>query len=100
MRFFNTEGPIRIEDHYYLPPLQRWDLDEVLMNALRATDQQAMLDNMHEAEKLIIDTYCLGYPVVLATSQNLTTQASLIDDGYICSFNEIPVYNNLYLIAE
>jgi len=31
MRFFNTEGPIRIEDHYYLPPLQRWDLDEVLM---------------------------------------------------------------------
>ena len=31
MRFFNTEGPIRVEDHYYLPPLQRWDLDEVLM---------------------------------------------------------------------
>ena len=31
MRFFNTEGPIRVEDHYYLPPLQRWDLDEVLL---------------------------------------------------------------------
>lgn len=76
------------------------DLDAVLMNALRATDQQTMLDNMHEAEKLIIDTYCLGYPVVLATSQNLTAQATLIDDGYICSYNEIPVYNNLYLIAE
>ncbi len=76
------------------------DLDAVLMNALRATDQQTMLDNMHEAEKLIIDTYCLGYPVVLATSQNLTAQATLIDDGYICSYNEIPVYNILYLIAE
>ncbi|WP_213460975.1 ATP-binding protein [Thiocapsa sp.] len=31
MRFFNTEGPVRSEDHYRLPPLQRWDLDEILM---------------------------------------------------------------------
>lgn len=30
MRFFNTEGPIRPEDHYSLPPLGRWDLDEIL----------------------------------------------------------------------
>ena len=30
MRFFNTEGPIRPDDHYGLPPLSRWDLDEVL----------------------------------------------------------------------
>ncbi|MDG4595430.1 MAG: ATP-binding protein [Candidatus Contendobacter sp.] len=30
MRFFNTEGPVRSEDHYSLPPLQRWNLDEVL----------------------------------------------------------------------
>ena len=30
MRFFNTEGPVVPEDHYILPPLQRWDLDEVL----------------------------------------------------------------------
>ncbi|HYN77761.1 MAG TPA: ATP-binding protein, partial [Lamprocystis sp. (in: g-proteobacteria)] len=30
MRFFNTEGPNRAADHYCLPPLQRWDLDEVL----------------------------------------------------------------------
>ncbi|MDQ5910193.1 MAG: hypothetical protein QG599_2289 [Pseudomonadota bacterium] len=30
MRFFNTEGPIRPDDHYGLPPLQRWDLDEIL----------------------------------------------------------------------
>lgn len=31
MRFFNTEGPVRPEDHYSLPPLGRWDLDAVLM---------------------------------------------------------------------
>jgi Cdc6-like AAA superfamily ATPase len=30
MRFFNTEGPVRSADHYCLPPLSRWDLDEVL----------------------------------------------------------------------
>ncbi|HPB74235.1 MAG TPA: ATP-binding protein [Chromatiaceae bacterium] len=30
MRFFNTEGPVRADLHYRLPPLQRWDLDEIL----------------------------------------------------------------------
>ncbi|MBK1646930.1 hypothetical protein CKO25_20365, partial [Thiocapsa imhoffii] len=30
MRFFNTEGPVRADDHYTLPPLSRWDLDEIL----------------------------------------------------------------------
>ncbi|WP_295431524.1 hypothetical protein [uncultured Thiodictyon sp.] len=30
MRFFTTEGPVRPADNYCLPPLQRWDLDEVL----------------------------------------------------------------------
>ncbi len=31
MRFFNTEGPVRPADHYCLPPLTRWDLEEVLV---------------------------------------------------------------------
>ncbi|MEE8390551.1 MAG: ATP-binding protein [Anaerolineae bacterium] len=30
MRFFNTAGPVRCEDHYCLPPLARFDLDEIL----------------------------------------------------------------------
>jgi len=30
MRFFNTEGPVRSDLHYCLPPLQRWNLDDVL----------------------------------------------------------------------
>ncbi len=30
MRFFTTEGPVRSADNYCLPPLQRWDLAEVL----------------------------------------------------------------------
>ena len=30
MRFFNTEGPVNGDKHYCLPPLQRWDLEEIL----------------------------------------------------------------------
>ncbi len=30
MRFFTTEGPVRPDRHYSLPPLSRWHLDEVL----------------------------------------------------------------------
>jgi len=31
MRFFNTAGPVRPDDHYCLPPLERFDLDELLL---------------------------------------------------------------------
>ena len=30
MRFFNTAGPVRPDEHYCIPPLERFDLDEVL----------------------------------------------------------------------
>ena len=30
MRFFNTTGPVRAEDHYAVPPLSRLDLEEIL----------------------------------------------------------------------
>ena len=30
MKFFTTEGPVNSEDHYCLPPLERFDLEEVL----------------------------------------------------------------------
>ena len=30
MRFLTTEGPVRADDHYTLPPLSRWDQDEIL----------------------------------------------------------------------
>lgn len=31
MRFFNTAGPINCDDHYCLPPLERFDRDEIIM---------------------------------------------------------------------
>ena len=30
MRIFNTTGPVRMNEHYCLPPLERFDLDDVL----------------------------------------------------------------------
>ena len=30
MRFFSTEGPVRPDDHYAIPPLERMDVDELL----------------------------------------------------------------------
>ena len=30
MRFFTTEGPVNCTDHYCLPPLARFDLDEIM----------------------------------------------------------------------
>lgn len=30
MRFFNTAGPVHCEEHYCLPPLERFDLNEIL----------------------------------------------------------------------
>lgn len=31
MRFFNTTGPVRPDDHYCIPPLTRFELEEILM---------------------------------------------------------------------
>ena len=30
MRIFNTSGPVRCAEHYCLPPLERFDLDEIM----------------------------------------------------------------------
>ena len=30
MRFFSTAGPVRPDDHYAIPPLDRVDVDELL----------------------------------------------------------------------
>ncbi|MFZ1708273.1 MAG: ATP-binding protein [Anaerolineae bacterium] len=41
MRFFNTAGPVNCEKHYCLPPLQRFNLDEIL--ALLAQEKYFVL---------------------------------------------------------
>ena len=45
------------------------DLDECIMNALQASDTAEMLKNEFETQRLIIDEYCLGYPLGMKASQ-------------------------------
>ena len=68
MRFFNTEGPVRAEDHYCIPPLERIDLDAVLelvrgkhcfvLHAPRQTGKTQRFDQYREAgPQLLLQAY-------------------------------------------
>ena len=71
------------------------DLDAVLMAALSAVDTDEMLGYMHEAEKLIIDEYCLGYPVVIAAASQIVAAPDIVDNGFIASYNEYWDWSNI-----
>ena len=53
-RYFNTAGPVRESEHYIVPPLERWDLEEILalirqgkyfvLHAPRQTGKTSCLD--------------------------------------------------------
>ena len=45
------------------------DLDECIMKSLSASSTEEMLKYEFQTEKMIIDDYCLGYPVGLKASQ-------------------------------
>ena len=34
MRFFNTAGPVNCKEHYCLSPLQRFNLDQIVLSAI------------------------------------------------------------------
>jgi len=53
MRFFNTAGPVRPEIHYCIPPLERWDVEEI--NALIAQQKYFVLHAPRQTGK----TSCL-----------------------------------------
>lgn len=72
------------------------DLDAALMSALRSTNTAEMLTQMHSAEKMIIDKYCLGYPVVMGYGKSLISKSNLVDDGFVASYNEFESWTSLY----
>lgn len=76
------------------------DLDEALMKALGATDDSEMLSYMHTAEKLIIDEYCLGYPVVMAYGKQIIAADDIVDNGFISGYNEFEIWNNLDRVSK
>ena len=78
MRFFNTAGPVTCEDHYCLPPLERFDLDEIsrlieqkkyfVLHAPRQTGKTtcllALRDHLNREDKY----RCLYFNVEIAQS--------------------------------
>ena len=83
MRFFNTEGPVRPDDHYAIPPLERMDVDELpaLTRAkryfvLHASDAPPRMANPIYAETVPRE---LGY--VLQDSLDVLGAWYVDDDG-------------------
>lgn len=75
------------------------DLDTAIMNALRAKDTDTMLKYAKEAQKLIIDEYCLGYPVVMGASSNFIHSDKIVDEGCFTGGDSYPNWNLIHRAA-
>lgn len=76
------------------------DLNELLVTALGCTDEAEMYSLMQQAEKLIIDEYCIGYPVITSYYDQILTQPDIVDEGFCNSFNRCFDYNKIFRIKE
>ena len=70
MRFFNTAGPVRCEYHYCLPPLSRFDLDEVLMLIDQQNAKGGLLGKQLEA--VVVDP-ASDWPLFAEKARELLT---------------------------
>ena len=52
MRFFNTEGPVRLDDHYAIAPLDRMDVE---CKVLRDSDRKSLAWTVGEGVKQTLD---------------------------------------------
>ena len=72
------------------------DLDAAIMSALSASDTEEMLKYEFEAQKLIIDTYCLGYPVAIGNSTVVMLNPDVVDAHCYANNNEYYDYTQIY----
>jgi peptide/nickel transport system substrate-binding protein len=73
------------------------DLDKVIMAALRAKDTETMLKNEKEAEKMIIDTYCLGYPVAMGSAASFVYSSKIEEKNGVDGTDTYFDWNNIHL---
>ena len=106
MRRFNTEGPVRLDDHYGIPPLDRMDTDHVLelirdkryfvLHAPRQTGKTSVLIALAERLEASGDYHCVYVNVevgqsarenVLSATQAilsaLALEARISGDGFL-----------------
>lgn len=71
------------------------DLDETIMKSLSASDTDEMLKYEFETQRLIIDEYCLGYPLGLKPSQVYMAAKNV----NVAGFETMNEYNDFTQIA-
>lgn len=69
------------------------DLDASIMASLAASDTTEMLKNEFETQKLIIDEYCLGYPVGIKYASAYTISEKVAENGGFANKNEYSDYS-------
>ena len=72
------------------------DLDEVIMAALRAPKPDVMIEKEKIAQKLIIDKYCLGYPIVIGRADEVILNPNVVDAHTFATKNEYFDYTQIY----
>ena len=87
MRRFNTEGPVRLDDHYGIPPLDRIDIDHVLelvrdkryfvLHAPRQTGKTSALKALAEWLEASGDYHCVYVNVEVGQSAREDTAAAI-----------------------
>jgi peptide/nickel transport system substrate-binding protein len=74
------------------------DLDEAIMSALGAKDPETMIKFAQSAEKMIVDKYCLGYPIVLGRANTVILNKKIVDEYAVATNNEYYDLNGIYRI--
>ena len=74
------------------------DLNDIIIGAVSAPDTDTMIANVMEAGRLIIDVYCLAYPVFLQPAYFALLSERLQDNGWLNNTSLSFDYNNLHFI--
>ncbi len=72
------------------------DLDQVLMNSLRAKNLEEMISYEKEAQKMIIDKYCLAYPVITDSYTWEIVSPKVVDTNCFKTTNEFNDFSKIY----
>ena len=72
------------------------DLDNAIMSALQASDTAEMLKYEFQAQEMIIDDYCLGYPVVMSEAYVTIMNKELVDANCFANNDSFPDFTGIY----
>ena len=74
------------------------DLNDAIMGAVGAKSKDEMYKYMQEVQYLLIDKYCIAYPLLNAYYTQIITQPDIVDAGWCNSFNRTHDWNRLYRV--